>query len=528
MSDPLDILKHATVENIDTVLLAKEFRLFVAEAWPHIETAPLIWNWHMEALCDHYQAVSEGRIKKLLVNVPPGTSKSLLTSVFWPAWEWTWNPKTRWFFASYDQALSLRDSVKCRTLINSRWYQARWSHVFKLTGDQDAKGLYYTDKGGYRMASSVTGHGTGEHPHRIVADDPQDRKGAESETERKSVTEWWNLTMSTRGVSLEASRVVCMQRLHELDLSGVILQDPDGWEHICLPMRFEPGRMKPTSLGWTDPRTKKGELLAPRQFPEEAVRSLEKALGSYGTAGQLQQRPAPAEGGIIKEAWWKFYHEIPLPFDKVLFSWDATFDKTDDADYVVGQCWGLKGSDAYLLDQVREQMEFTDTVKAVKALHSKWSKWPGLLRDRGAVIPVLIENKANGPAIISSLRHEVPGILPWPPKGVRMESKEARLQGVSPAIESGNVHLPFGASFSRSLIDEASAFPNGANDDQLDALSQALQKLLPGMWRPADAVVDPPKTLQDLRRQQIEKKFSEILKPETSEDAPARFQYLRG
>lgn len=490
----------------------------------------------MAALCDHYQAVTEGKIRNLLVNVPPGTSKSLLTSVLWPAWEWATNSETRWFFASYDQALSLRDSVKCRTLINSRWYQARWGHVYKLTGDQDAKQLFATDKGGYRLATSITGHGTGEHPHRIVVDDPQDRKKAESEVERKNVKDWWEQTMSTRGVSLKATKTVVMQRLHMDDLSGIVLQDPEGWDHICLPMRYEPPvmsketgqlvpRMRPTALGWTDPRTKKGELLAPKQFPEEEVRKLEKTLRAYGTAGQLQQRPAPAEGGIIQESWWKFYDELPIPFDKVLFSWDATFDKTDDSDYVVGQCWGLKGADAYLLDQTREQMEFTETVKAVVRLRAKWAKWPKLLRDQTAVLLTLIENKANGPAIISSLRHEVPGIVPWPPKGTRMESKEARLQAVTPAIESGNVYLPLGASFTRSLMDEARDFPNGAHDDQLDAMSQALTRLLPGMWNPAEKEEPPPTNLMDMRAKQLRDAMAEAMKPQ-DETVPSRYGYL--
>ena len=168
----------------------------------------------MDAMCAHLQGVSDGGIEQLLMNVPPGASKSLLTSVLWPSWEWTRDPSLRLFFASYDAALSLRDSVKCRALINSRWYQDRWGHKFQITGDEDAKTKFSNDKGGYRMATSVTGHGTGEHPHRVVVDDPQDRKRADSETERENVKNWWKLTMSTRGVTLRARRVVVMQRLH--------------------------------------------------------------------------------------------------------------------------------------------------------------------------------------------------------------------------------------------------------------------------------------------------------------------------
>jgi predicted phage terminase large subunit-like protein len=523
VSDSLKILEHATLEMVDSALLSKDFKLFVIEAWEHIEPAPLVWNWHMAAICDHYQAVSEGRIKNLLVNVPPGTSKSLITSVFWPAWEWSWNPKIRWFFASYDQALSLRDSVKCRTLINSRWYQARWGHVFKLTGDQDAKGLYNTDKGGYRMASSVTGHGTGEHPHRIVADDPQDRKGAESETERASVRAWWKGTMSTRGVSLGASRVICAQRLHEDDLSGIILEDMEGWDHLCLPMRYEPGRMKRTSIGFLDPRTVPGELLAPRQFSGDAVTRLERELGSYGAAGQLQQRPSPAEGGIIKRNWWQFYDDIPVHFDKVLWSWDATFKDAETSDFVVGQVWGLKGINVYLLDQVRDRMDFPKTLAAVKALRSKWIKYPKLLQDPTTVCKTLIEDTANGPAIISTLRHDVAAVLPVKVKG----SKEARLQAIAPLIEAGQVFLPRGQAFSESLMDEAAQFPNGAHDDQLDALSQALAHLQPGVWNPAEAQKPKPTNLYEMRAQEMEQKLKAYQKPSEDAVVPERFKFLR-
>jgi predicted phage terminase large subunit-like protein len=192
---------------------------------------------------------------------------------------------------------------------------------------------------------------------------------------------------------------------------------------------------------------------------------------------------------------------------------------------VVGQAWGLKGADAYLLDQVREQMEFTETLKAVVRLRKKWAAWPKLLRDQGTVISTLIENKANGPAIISSLRHEVPGILPWPPKGTRMESKEARLQAITPAIESGNVYLPLGAHFSRSLIDEAKDFPNGAHDDQLDAMSQALTKLLPGMWNPAEKQEPPPADLYEMRAREMRAKLAEYTKP-ADETIPTRYGIL--
>ena len=494
------------------------------EAWPQIEPAPLIWNWHLEALCDHLQAVSESKIQNLLANVPPGTSKSLITAVMWQPWEWTREPHLRSLYASYDAELSMRDSVKCRTLINSKWYQDRWGHKFKITDDQDQKRKFANDKGGYRMATSITGHGTGEHPHRIVVDDPQDRRRADSEQERQNVKSWWNLTMSTRGVSLKARRVVIMQRLHAEDLSGIILEDPEGWDHLLLPMRYEPQSAKPTALGMPDRRTKAGELLSPRQFPEEVVRRMEKALGSYGAAGQLQQRPSPEEGGIIKRAWWRFYDDLPLPFDKVLWSWDATFKEAATSDFVVGQVWGLKGIDLYLIDQWRDRADFVKTVAAVRSLRKTWRTMKGLLADEQAVCRTLIEDTANGPAIISTLRHEISGLI-----GVRVKgSKQARLQAIVPLIEAGQVYLPNGKSFSQELIEEAAQFPNGAHDDQLDAMSQALVHLQPGTWNPAEKQEPKPKSLLELREKQLRDAMAEALKPKDDEAIPSRYGYING
>jgi predicted phage terminase large subunit-like protein len=247
--------------------------------------------------------VTSGQIRKLLINVPPGLGKSLLTSVFWPAWEWAIDPTVRWFFASYDQRLSTRDSVRCRALIGQPWYRALCAQKFTLNGDQNQKTYYETDQSGYRLSTSIGGHASGEHPDRIVCDDPHNVQQAESPAERQAVLDWWDLTMSTRGVPRNARRVIIMQRLHQNDLSGHVL-GTDDWVHICLPMRFERGRMSITPLGWTDPRTEEGSLLCPAQFSGAAVAQLEKALGSYGAAGQLQQRPVPREGGMFKQTYF--------------------------------------------------------------------------------------------------------------------------------------------------------------------------------------------------------------------------------
>ncbi len=373
---------------------------FVRMAWPQVESSPFIDNWHVGMICEHLQAVTAGEIDNLLINIPPGCSKSLLTCVFWPMWEWARDASVRWFFASYDQKLSTRDSVKCRNLLSSPWYQARWGDRFKLRDDQNQKTYYETTQGGYRLATSTGGHGTGEHPDRIVVDDPHNVQGAESEAERTSTTDWWDGTMSTRGVSRRSRRVIIMQRLNHADLSGHVLGTGD-YVHICLPMRYEPGRMAPTPLAadpgrerWgRDQRTKEGQLLSPHQFPEESVAKMEKPLGPFGVAGQMQQRPIPAGGARFKEEWLKNvygrhgdnFRMGPLGSGNILsFAQCLRFLTVDPAaseqtatthnpDYTVISAWATTPLNRLLwLDCLRVRVEIPDIVPLIQRMYDRW------------------------------------------------------------------------------------------------------------------------------------------------------------
>jgi predicted phage terminase large subunit-like protein len=206
-------------------------------------------------------------------------------------------------------------------------------------------------------------------------------------------------------------------------------------------------------------------LLWPERFGQEEVEALKRTMGSYAAAGQLQQRPAPAAGGILKRHWWKFYREAPRPFSEVIQSWDCAFKDTRTSDFVVGQVWGRHGADKYLLDQVRGRMDCPATIQAVKRLSEKWPQTQAKL----------VEDKANGPAVIATLKHEIVGLIAVNPEG----GKEVRAHAVSPQIEAGNVYLPDPtiAPWIGGFLDECAAFPNGAYDDQVDAMSQALVRL---------------------------------------------------
>jgi hypothetical protein len=301
-------------------------RDFIREAWHVPEpSTPFVGNWHLDAIAEHLEAVSRGEIQKLIINIPPRFAKSLLTAVFWPMWEWTWAPERRWLFATYAQTLTIRDSVKCRRLIESRWYQERWGALYRLTPDQNTKIKFENTRGGFRLATSTDGMATGEGGDRIVVDDPHNVKKAQSDAERETAVEWWTQTMSTRGNDPRTvARVIVMQRLHERDLAGQMLADAaSGYTHLCLPMRFEPQRRCVTVIAgrrWEDPRTEPDELLFPERFPDSAVQELEQTLGSYGTAGQLQQRPTPAGGAIVKGAWFRRWTSQPPVWQQILVS----------------------------------------------------------------------------------------------------------------------------------------------------------------------------------------------------------------
>lgn len=287
---------------------------FIKTFWHCVEPElKFIDGWHIRAICLHLEALYEGVFDSLMVLCPPGAMKSLLCSVFFPAWCWTRDAAWRTMSFSYEQSLSTRDSLRCRQIVRSPLYGKLWPEASALKRDQDVKTRYENSANGWRIASSVGGKGTGEHPRLLACDDSAKAKDAMSERAREAVIEWWDGTVATRGAIHDVRRLVIQQRLHPNDLPGHILKnEEDDWVVICLPMRAEPDRMMPTPLGWTDPR-KPGELLWPEGFPERRVKKVERRLGSsLRIAGQLQQRPKLLEGGLFKAEWFKDEEEIEL------------------------------------------------------------------------------------------------------------------------------------------------------------------------------------------------------------------------
>jgi len=454
-------------------------------------------NWHIDAISEYLTAATKLELTRLIINIPPRHMKSLLVSVCWPCWVWTFAPETRLMCMSYAEQLAIRDSVKSRALMQSSWYQQRWSHVWSFSGDQNLKSYYENDHKGFRLASGVGGMATGEGGDIIIVDDPHKAKETNSDTALNTVHHWWDDTMSTRdNTPGETVRVIIMQRLHQRDLTGHILermaQDGPQYEVLCLPAEYEDmtryfesidlSDLEPNKR-YPDPRQEHGQLIWPLRFDKEYVDALKVSMGTYTASGQLQQTPAPSTGGIFKKYWWCFwqYPGQHLPavqvygetgdletldlitlehnFDKVAESWDMTFKETTSGSFVCGQVWGKVKADMYLLDQVRGRWDLVETIRQVQQVSARWSE----------ATAIYIEDKANGPAVMSVLHSKIPGIIMYTPQG----SKEARAQAASPRVESGNVYLPHphNAPWVWSWIERFASFPTGDNDE-IDTYSQ--------------------------------------------------------
>lgn len=489
-----------TLTELDRIDCEQDLATFLEGGWRYIDPAPFVGGWHIDAVCEHLEAVTYGNIRHLLINIPPRCAKSSTVSVAWPAWTWALQssdfnqgtmrvgPSVQFLFASYAQPLSFRDSLKMRRLVQSPWYQDRWGDRFQLTGDQNAKQRFENDQGGYRLATSVDGALTGEGGSIIGIDDPHNTREIESEAERNAVINWWDEAMSTRlNDPKTGAYVVIMQRLHEQDLSGHVLakNHPD-WTHLCLPMRYEADRHCYTSIGWNDPRAESGqELLWPERFDERSVANLELALGSYAAAGQLQQRPAPRGGGIFKRDWWQLYPPEGEKFDPqtrkpvralaypkmeyILVSTDTAMTEKLQNDPTACSVWGVYRVGGYakvmLMDAWKERLEFHALCEKLIKTGRHWKC------DR-----MLVEAKANGISvaqeIIRTLGGEEFGVTLRTPKG----DKVARAYSVQHLWENKLISAP-DRRWADRVIDEMSTFPRGAEDDLTDSATQALRFL---------------------------------------------------
>lgn len=633
---------RAQLLDLDRLDYEESLYAFYREAWKYIDPAPWTDGWCMQAIAEHLEAVCDGTIKRLLINISPRCSKSNLVSVAFPAWVWAQpirgpisGPAVPFLHASYANQLSLRDSVKCRRLIESPWYQERWGHRYALTSDQNTKSRFTNNQGGERLITSIDGTNTGEggmcfvagtpvltqsgqrpieslrvgdvviavdhstdtevettivatykksasrlvvfestednqfcctpehliftknrgyvecrdllpgdelrwcadHDKCFVAsvdhfnlqtdvydiqvgkhnnffadgilvhnciiiDDPNSVDDVDSEATIQTAIDWWEGTMPTRlNDQNNGAYIIIQQRTFENDLTGHILEtEADDWVHLMIPMRYEPDRTYTTPIGWSDPRTVEGELMWPARFGEAATSRLEKRLGSWRTAGQLQQRPEPAGGGIIRRAWWGLWDSdvFPKDMDFTLACLDTAFTESQLNDPSGMIVWGVFSNDTTGLSTRVTNSDPRDEPIQLQRLDAYgspkiilMSAWDAHLTLHELVKRVeatcrqfrvdllLIENKANGISVAQEIKrlfnNEKFGVQLFDPKS---QDKMARLISIQHLFEEGLIFAPSEKfKWVERVISQVGQFPKGAHDEFVDLTSMGLRYL---------------------------------------------------
>lgn len=470
---PTNLLVAA--DEAERELCRRSLAAFVRRAWHVVEPGQRYTHGpHIDVVCRALEDVTFGRERRLLINVPPGTMKSLLVNVFWPMWEWgpRQMPYIRTVGVSHEQGLGVRDNLKCRRLLLSDWFRRLWPDVL-LQPDQSEKIKFENTSTGFREVATPSNI-TGRRGDRVVVDDPLSAENANSEAERGKVNLWFREALPTRLNNPDSSAiVVVMQRLHEQDVSGLIEQ-MGGWRRLVLPMRFEPDRADPA-----DWRTEEGELLFPRRFPEHVVLELERQLGTYATAGQLQQRPAPREGGLFKRHWFEFVGAVPEGHRRRVRAWDLAATKkatSNNPDWTAGLL-GSRGQDGPFILEGMERLRGSPMEVKATVNHRARSD------PRGTIIRLPKDPGQAGKAQAETFVRELAG---YP---VKVEAptgdKATRAMPAAAQAEAGNIKILMTGDKARDawiepFLDEVCMFPGGAHDDQVDALSDLVNELALG------------------------------------------------
>ena len=450
---------------------------FVKAGWHALEPGTeFLHGWAVEAMAEALERVTSGETRRLLINVPPGCTKSMLVNVFWPAWEW--GPKAltdyRYINASYGADLSIRDNMRCRDLIQSEWFQANWGDRFQMKGDQNAKILYENDRTGWRFAASVGKGITGRRGDRIIVDDPHSVENVESDVVRERALRWFFETLSSRFNKLdESALVVIMQRVHDRDLSGAILAADLDYEHLCLPMEYELDHPH-KSTHFVDPRTEEGELLWPARFSARAVDEQKETFrawgGSYAEAGQLQQRPVPRGGGMFKRDDFEVLDSMPAHAHVIMRArgWDLAATDSSRAAYTVGSKLAKLADGRLVIEDV---LRFRGGPAEVEAKMLACANMDGpnvcqfIPQDPGQA------GKSQVRALAALLEGFNARFSP------ESGDKETRAIPIAAQVEVGNVCL-IRAPWNDALLAEAALFPAGEFKDQIDALTRAYDWIL--------------------------------------------------
>jgi predicted phage terminase large subunit-like protein len=446
------------------VFLRADFAAFVQRSFRELnpQTAYLD-NWHIDVIAEALEQCRVGKLRRLIINLPPRSLKSHMTSVSFVAWLLGHNPATQVICASYAQDLADKLAVDCRSVVTADWYQSLFPAT-RLAMRKPAINDFMTTGRGFRLATSVGGVLTGRGADFIVIDDPLKPDEALSETQRKVVNEWYDHTLFSRlNSKRDGCIILIMQRLHEDDLVGHVLQRED-WRVLKFPAIAQENESYAiqTPYGQKVFCRKEGEALQPEREPLEVLSQIREIQGEYNFAGQYQQTPAPLDGGLVKAMWFKTYTTVDLPakFETIFQSWDTANKPTELSDYSVCTTWGLKENHVYLIHVFRKRLGFPELKRAVReqaeAFNSK---------------AIVIEDKASGTQLIQELINEgMHAIKKYEPT----MDKTMRMHTVTSTIENGFVHLPDKAAWLNDYLHELTIFPKGKYDDQADSTSQAL------------------------------------------------------
>jgi len=466
------MLRRLHLEALTRETLEADFSAFTKAAWPIIEgNKRLDWNWHLDAMGEYLLALRRREIKRLVINIPFRCMKSTTCTVVFPAWVWTTDPSHQFLTLSHRDDLATRDSVKSRNIIRSEFFQDLWGHLVVPAEDTNRSDRYANKAGGYRLAMGFSAGGTGEGGDTVVIDDAHDAEKAQSDVERLHDLDRYDQRWSTRlNDPATGAILIVMQRLHQKDLSGHVLNDAnEHWENLVLPMEYEgPRYVSVVGPRGADPRKKIGELLWPSRFTPDVVKAHKARLGEYGASGQLQQRPAPAGGGVLKKVWWRKWPEgKPLPTcEFVMQSYDTAYEERemDNLSYSARTTWGIWWDEqtglhrVLLLEAWRDRIDYVDLRRMAKKDYQEWK--PDL---------VLIEKKASGNSLIQDMRRAGIPVHPYSPD----KSKLARAYAAQPMLESGFVYYP-DRKWAEALIDDVAMFPKGESSDWTDTMTQAL------------------------------------------------------
>lgn len=423
------------------------------------------YAWYVDAIAWHLQQCLDGKIRRLIINMPPRYGKSISASVAFVAYALGLKPATRFLCASYSEELAGQFARDTRTVMQSRWYEASFPGT--RIGRRSASHDFRTTRGGGRFTTSVGGTVTGMGADIIILDDPNRAEDASSEAGRARSRLWYDTALSSR---LNDKRVgviiIVQQRVHEEDLSGH-LQRQDGQEWVTLSLPAIATRDERIAIGpgrWHYRRV--GDLLHPTREDPVALERQRAAMGSQLFSAQYQQDPVPADGAIIKWRWFKTYDELPLLEDGFQYvqSWDTAMKAGELNDYSVGTTWLVQSGNYYLLDVLRVKLLFPELKQRVIDYARQWG-----------ITTLLIEDKGSGTSLIDVLIDEDPAQVPRPIRREPQLDKVTRMFAQTNVIEQGRVHLPREAPWLATFRTELLQFPNARFDDQVDSVSQFLE-----------------------------------------------------